>query len=146
RDEAAGAEHDLGRERAQGAHGADHPHGDVHGEITDVLPRPVAPELAGRDGDVGDAGLWNALRLDAGVRANPRATDRTLAKEGRPREARARVSSRAAARDDDVGGHAVTQPRPCSDAAPGRARSGDRPDRRRPAPWPPTSWRRRSSR
>ena len=38
RDEAAGAEDDLGTERAQGARGADETHGHVHGEVADVLP------------------------------------------------------------------------------------------------------------
>ena len=73
RDEAAGAEDDLGRSARRARTAPSMPIGTFTARSADVLPRPVAPELSGGDRDVGDAGRGNALGFDTGARADPRA-------------------------------------------------------------------------
>ena len=83
RDKAARAEYDAGPEGSQDAEHAQRAHRDVHEEVRHVLPRPVAPELAGGDGDVRDSAPGHLLGLDAGPRADPGARPRALTQEGR---------------------------------------------------------------
>src|SRR5262249_25898110 len=80
------------------------PRGDAEPEVGDVLPVPVAPELARGDRVVGDAGLRHAPGLDAVAAPDPFDGDAGPAHEGGgDGEARAGVPARAAARDDHQG-------------------------------------------
>src|SRR5438093_1593601 len=121
--------------------GARDARGDAHGEVDDVLPRPVAAELAGRDREVGDGALGRAPGLDARPRADPGARDRALAQDGGDGEAGARVAAGPTPGDHDLTQHDSFR---AGDRA--RARSGARAARRSRARRPPTSARTRSSR
>ena len=101
-DEAPGGEEEAGLEPSQEAPGLGEARGDAQAQIGHVLPVPVAAELARRDGVKGQPGLGSAPGLHAATAADPVHLHPAPHQRRRHREARARVPTRAAARDDDA--------------------------------------------
>ena len=102
RHEAAGGEEQRGPEPAQHLPRARDARGNAHAEVREVLPVPVAAELAGGDGVKRPSRLGNPLRLDPRAAADPvHVGFAALAERRRDGEAGARVSAGAASRDDD---------------------------------------------